>query len=192
MVGTAIIARMTAGMAVHTTSSFVFPWICSGSASSGRPRNLKTVKSSAPSTSTKTIAAHFTVVMNTSSETRAASPRGASVVCGYCSAAHPARASTSTPRASAGSRRRKARARAFLKCIPPCPVGLDVCRLRGMPGEKRPNLAAGPAQGQGTRARIARSTASGARGIAAESTSRPSAVTRTSSSIRIPMPSSGR
>ena len=61
-VGTAMKARTSAGMTVHTISMAVFPWTCFGSGSSGLPRNLKMVKTSAPSTSTKTITAQKSVV----------------------------------------------------------------------------------------------------------------------------------
>ena len=37
-VGTAMNARMTAGMTVQTISSVVLPWVCAGSASPGLPR----------------------------------------------------------------------------------------------------------------------------------------------------------
>ena len=70
-VGTAIIARISAGMTVQMTSTMVLPWICFGSGSSGRPRNLKIAKSSAPSTSTNTTVAANSVTRKILSASRA-------------------------------------------------------------------------------------------------------------------------
>jgi hypothetical protein len=40
-VGTAIAARIRAGIRVQMISMVVLPWICDGSGSSGRPRKRK-------------------------------------------------------------------------------------------------------------------------------------------------------
>ena len=53
-VGTAMAARMSAGMTVQMISMVVFPCTWRGAASVGLPRKRKTAYSSAPSTSTNT------------------------------------------------------------------------------------------------------------------------------------------
>ena len=53
-VGTAMAARISAGMTVQMISIVVLPWTWCGSGSSGLPRKRKMAYSSAPSTSTNT------------------------------------------------------------------------------------------------------------------------------------------
>ena len=75
-VGTAMAARISAGIAVQMISTVVFPWICLGSASPGFPWKRKMAYSSAPSTRMKTPNAHQKVVIIRSSPILAKSERG--------------------------------------------------------------------------------------------------------------------
>ncbi len=104
-VGTAITARIRAGITVQTTSSLALPWICLGSWRPGRSRKKIAATMMAPWTSTKTAVAIQNTGQNSPSMVRAKGPcgsrelRGASSTVGSISwHAVSSSASATTPR----------------------------------------------------------------------------------------------
>ena len=117
-VGTAMTARISAGMMVHSTSSLVLPWVCFGIVvSPGLARNRTAATTSSTSTRTKTATATANTRFHSSSCLRATGPSGARMSCGQVVARH-----TRPAAEHRHERQRDAAARPSAPGCRPCPT----------------------------------------------------------------------